>query len=258
EKHSQSTLEIEDYEGMLVDDFTTSTIERWLIGFDSVQEYRHIILLMDQVTWNILRPFWLRPKNITIVKVPLALDPSMPMTVGVLKEFKYNYYSLLLGDYRKREAQEQEPSLEDRLRLIPKAWCEVQAHTIQRCFKSFLESIRKRPQRLCEFIPFGRLDYIAEKLSPLSTFCFDELKDNDGHESRLSQAVKDAYPGAQNTVLQYYLNQDNDTGPSGLLRAKIREMQHHQDFMDCFGSLVFNQVRIHQQKPQERPEIIAY
>ncbi|KAF9994299.1 hypothetical protein BGZ65_010082, partial [Modicella reniformis] len=184
-----------------------------------------------------------------IVNVPSVPDTSMPMTVGVLKEFKHNYYGLLLGECRSREAQEQESRLKDKLRLIRRAWREVQGYTIRHCFKSFLQCLRK-------FAPStttSRIFYIMEKPSFSGIFWPDKLQDNDGHESRLLQAVKDAYPGAQDTVLRYYLNQDGDTGPSSLLRAKIREMQDHQDFMNCFGSLVFNQVSIHQAKRPRNP-----
>ncbi|KAF9947181.1 hypothetical protein BGZ65_009041, partial [Modicella reniformis] len=60
----------------------------------------------------------------------------------------------------------------------------------------------------------------------------------------LPQAVKSAYSSIPGSVLlQYYQTRDNDTGPSNFLRAKILEMQHHEDFEDYFRPPIFGGVR---------------
>ncbi|KAF9979713.1 hypothetical protein BGZ65_006114 [Modicella reniformis] len=58
----------------------------------------------------------------------------------------------------------------------------------------------------------------------------------DSEEFYMQQAVQKVYTSVPDTVLQYYLTQDSDIGPSSLLRVKILEMQHHEDFKDCFES----------------------
>ncbi|KAF9945096.1 hypothetical protein BGZ65_011183, partial [Modicella reniformis] len=169
------------------------------------------------------------------------------MAVELVKKFKQNYYYSILKACGRPGTQAQEPSLEDQLRLIPMTWLNIQGYTIQRSFKLFQESIRQQQQHLCEestpFKTSPTLDYIAENLSSLgmSESESDKLQYSDGYESRLSQVVKDAYPGAPETTLQYYLAQDNDIGPSNLIRAKVKEIQYHQDFASCFRSTYSSQ-----------------
>ncbi|KAF9941330.1 hypothetical protein BGZ65_004142, partial [Modicella reniformis] len=242
-RHRQTTCEIEGYEETEIygsaEDFTISTIERWLNGFNRTLKNRRILMLVDQATWNLFRTLEASSGNIVFVKVAMALDSSLPMAVELVKKFKQNYYYSLLEAYGRRGTQAQEPSLEDQLRLVPMTWLNIQGYTVQHAFKSLLEFIRQQQQHFRELAPFKpspTLDYIAERLSSLGTSRSDKLQDNDGHESRLSQAVKDAYPGAPETILQHYLAQGSDIGPSSLLRAKIQEMRHHQDFASCFGT----------------------
>ncbi|KAG0004990.1 hypothetical protein BGZ65_012230 [Modicella reniformis] len=248
-RHRQRIFVIEGFEEMEVDesadDFTTSTIERWLTEFDRALNNRRILLLVDQATWNLFRTLG-RSMNILIVKVPVELDSSLPMAVELTKEFKRRYYyRLLLRQYERPGTQAQEPSLKGQLGLIPRAWREVQGYKIQRSFKSFLESMREQQQCPYTFTPFTMsptLDYIAERLSSLSM----AGPDDDGHESRLSRAVTDMYPGASGIVLPYYLNQDSDTGPSSFLRVKVNEISHHRHFETSFKSSSSSQVRYHQ------------
>ncbi|KAF9932581.1 hypothetical protein BGZ65_004426 [Modicella reniformis] len=245
--HRQNIPAIEGYEETEVkgstEDFTISTIELWLKEFDSALN-NCILLLLDQATFNLFRTVKARSK-ILIFKVPVVLDSSLPMSVGMVKEFKQNYYYNLLREYKPRGTQAQEPSLEGQLRLIPRAWREVQKCTIRRSFKSFSESIRERQQR--GPIPFESptLEHVLEGLSTLGISGSDELQNNDAHESRL-RAVKYAFPDAPDIVVQYYLTQDSDIGPSSLLHAKIQEMKYRQDFGSYFESSNSDQVRYHQ------------
>jgi hypothetical protein len=59
----------------------------------------------------------------------------------------------------------------------------------------------------------------------------------------LSQELRKALPFAPDTVIQYYLTQEAEIGPSRFLRTKIQEMRHHEDYEGCFGSLSFGHVR---------------
>ncbi|KAK3809328.1 MAG: hypothetical protein J3Q66DRAFT_373602 [Benniella sp.] len=60
-------------------------------------------------------------------------------------------------------------------------------------------------------------------------------------EKDRSFELRKIFPNVPDTVIQYYLTQEADVGPSSFLRTKVHEMQHHEDFGGCFGSPNFGQ-----------------
>ncbi|KAF9954794.1 hypothetical protein BGZ65_003820, partial [Modicella reniformis] len=224
------------------EDRVDSSFKEWLTKFDRGLN-RPIVLFLDQAVWDTLtnglwrlnesqqllqstpmgaskhsQSFEASLKYITIVKVPTPFAACLPTAVGLVKEFKRNYLRSCLEEY----AQKRATTIFKYLRLIRHAWRGTRGSTVQHSFETILGSTSQSP--------------------------VDQLKPSlDTHppqtESDILQAVKKACPSMPDTMLQYYLTQDNDIGPSGFLRKKIHEMRHHEDFMGCLGPHTSNQMR---------------
>ncbi|KAF9995131.1 hypothetical protein BGZ65_009241, partial [Modicella reniformis] len=213
------------------EDLKSSVFKDWLVRFNHVQ-VRPILLVLDQAMWDLLqrdpedtsepqqlhkcgRAEW---NNILIVKVPKNLATSLPMAAGLVKMFKRNYFRFLSED----------PFHRNHLLSISRAWHEIQKSTIQHSFEAILDSIRELQQGI---MPFQTSIDIKDDKEQIPQLIGSRT---DSEDFDLQQAVQKVYPSAPETVLQYYQTQDNDIGPSSLLRVKILEMQH--DFKDDFGS----------------------
>ncbi|KAF9363771.1 hypothetical protein BGX34_003378 [Mortierella sp. NVP85] len=249
-----------------VKDLTTLELVKWLEDFDKELD-RSIILILDLSTWNLLQlnpevhgeqdplaASRARLKNIVIVKVPEEHSACHPMATGLAREFKLLYVCFLLNldvDVDKRTAFRDETTFVDRLRLIRHAWFSVRDSTIGHSFEMIERSLQKWAGQHRLFLKSSTRKKNS-KASPLSRgMVIDEdprrhplprdrvnLIDKD-----LSRELRNAFPDVPDTVIQYYLTQEADVGPSSFLRTKVKEMQRHGDFEGCFGSFSFGQVR---------------
>jgi len=238
---------------------------KWLEDFDNELD-RSIVLILDLSTWSLLQPnpedhgeqnllpaLSARLMNIVISKVPKAHDAFHPMAAGLGQEFKLLYLCFLLGldvDVDKHATPREETTFVDRLSFIRDAWFSVRESTINQSFKTVEVSLRNwaGQHRSLESSIWNK----SSKVLPLSRgMVIDEdprrhplprdrtnLIDND-----LSREIRNAFPSAPDTVIQYYLTQEAEVGPSSFLRNKVREMQRDKDFEGCFRSSDLAQVR---------------
>ncbi|KAF9980058.1 hypothetical protein BGZ65_005608, partial [Modicella reniformis] len=255
-----------------VEDLKASTFEKWITDFDSSLN-RQVILAVDQKVWNLLgckpkepdrqQPQTTTPtelprlptvetkwKNILIIKVPTADATLLPMAVGLINEFKRDYFSLVLRGTTNSQIQTPDRTLQHRLELLSEAWFQVRRPTIEASFKTIVGSIEVERRRLKEAFPAFILqtptDFRNNNWGTTVFAMFQGMRVNQPtiqqtyrEEVDLLQVVKDVHLSVPRSVVQYYQNQDNDTGPSSFLRAKILEMQHHEDFKDYFGPPIF-------------------
>ncbi|KAK3809313.1 MAG: hypothetical protein J3Q66DRAFT_68827 [Benniella sp.] len=242
-----------------MEDLTASELAKWLEDFDKELD-RSIVLILDRSTWSLLQPkpeghdgqdplaaLNARLKNIVISKVPKTHDAFHPMAAGLGQEFKLLYLCFLLGldvDVDKRAMFREETTFVNRLSFIRHAWFSVRESIINRSFETVEASLRNWAghhqlslessiwSKNAKVLPLSRGTIIDEdpRRHPLPRDRTN-LIDND-----LSREVRNAFPSAPDTVIQYYLTQEAEIGPSYFLRNKVREMQHHKDFEGCFRS----------------------
>ncbi|KAK3809329.1 MAG: hypothetical protein J3Q66DRAFT_353531 [Benniella sp.] len=269
-----------------VEDLTTSELMRWLKDFDG-RLSRNISLVVDLPTWNLLQrnpeadgelrdplaSLRARLMNITIVKMPQLDTASHPMNCGLVREFKLLYYIYVLGidlDKKKREVCRQKTTLGQCLKFVRHAWFSVRSSTVKHSFEKIVELVRVQwtPQYRIAVRPgspgYGMHGY-RRSVTIMRDSIVSRVLDTDPQrqplirdranliDKDLSQELRKALPFVPDTVIQYYLTQEAEIGPSRFLRAKVQEMRHHEDFEGCFGSLSFGHVRrfgtIHLLKP---------
>ncbi|KAF8931627.1 hypothetical protein BGZ58_007510 [Dissophora ornata] len=152
--------------------------------------------------------------KVKVIKVPLQLHSLLPMAAGITEELKANYHVLLMEKWKSVVAQSVNIAIEDYLRLIPDAWSRVPESTFKRTFQKFIPD--------------------ESGSCPSDEPNVTEPDQKQSMVTKLQVALRDVSPAIPESVLQYYLNQDNDTGPSGFLRAKILEMNLPEDSECCF------------------------
>lgn len=218
---------------------TAVELEDWLWYIDK-DLIRPTLLVMDPYIWEllpyksevselqeqfeILNKKW---RNIRVIRVPRIHSASLPMAAGLARDFKRSYLNEILGQETK--PMKGQTLMEQRLFLISHAFLTpaIPAFRIRAYFKAIVGYIRGRIQQRQGVIPFQKgidLQLSDQAQGPISVN-IDQV---------FSESVKNANPELPDTVLQYYLAQDNSVGPSRLLRVRIQEMQLHEDFKSCF------------------------
>ncbi|KAF9984006.1 Tigger transposable element-derived protein 6 [Modicella reniformis] len=194
---------------------TASTFGDWLDSFDKLG--RPILMLLDQTTWDILQinsgdlrepnrrdsvpPMGSETSfpNITFVRPRSKAKALAPLAIGLVKEFKHNYFRYYLEERMKDRTNTWKPNANGYMDMINRAWEGIQKSTVHRCLE---EVTRDR---------------------------------DDCDDAALKEAVMKAYPKAPDYVQQYYLTQDDDIGPSIHLRTTLGKMQYSEDYKSCFG-----------------------
>ncbi|KAF9208612.1 hypothetical protein BGZ49_008272 [Haplosporangium sp. Z 27] len=222
-RQNEGVFVAEGYDGITLDhsteDATKASIENWLDELDEKLN-RDVLLFVDIDMWKLLgldrKKTTFLWKRIQLHKLQGLRSGMMPLSAEIMKEFKANYHTLLIERWRNGMKQSKDienmMSTEAQLKLLPEAWQMVHCSTVTNCF-----------QRL-----YSAYDSLSEGHQSNTTRTHVETK--------LTQALKSAFPTVPETVLQYYLIQDKDTGPSSFLRAKISELQRNCDFEMCFDT----------------------
>ncbi|KAI8363082.1 hypothetical protein B0O80DRAFT_5587 [Mortierella sp. GBAus27b] len=158
-------------------------------------------------------------KNIILVMAPIEHMVSLPMTAGLVQEFRCRYYYQVMST----ESTRTRTSILSN-GIIREAWDNVQGSAAtQRSFELLLTKVGS-----CTTWPAP-----SEILSP--------RKHNDAgidiakFDKVFPALARSVWGNIPDTMIQYYMTQDSHIGPSSLLRAKLQEMQHHEDYQGCFG-----------------------
>ncbi|KAF8919093.1 hypothetical protein BGZ58_004702, partial [Dissophora ornata] len=234
-RQSEPKFRTEDYNGKRIhgseEDLTTSIFTTWLKEFDMRLD-REVVLLLDNTVWDLTKGQSDSPKftlsKIKLSNIPSQLTASAPMSAGIIRTFKTSYNTLAFRKFCKTETLPQEPTkgstetkmLEDHLEFISDAWQDVQSSAIETSFQSAFAAIdpfRYQPQDL------------KGSRTNLS------MQDRDSAEAELSMLLRSAYPQIPDSVLQYYLTQDKDLGPSRFMWKALEAMQDHDDFASYLG-----------------------
>jgi hypothetical protein len=191
-----------------------------------------------------------RLKNIIIVKAPETHAGFHPMASGLAREFKLRYLDFVLGlnDSMKNVGPPHEKvSFNTYLNFISESWSSVHESTITLSFDNMLKNLsQKWHKRFRKFRllsapmrPSNRRVLKTRSVEhPMMIRGFADMGDDD-----LLQEFRYALPGVPDTMIQYYLTQEADIGPSSFLRTRIQGMRHHEDFESCFASPHFGHVR---------------
>ncbi|KAF9432628.1 hypothetical protein BGZ76_010529 [Entomortierella beljakovae] len=206
-RNNDKLFEADGYSGIMVDpsseEATKPSMENWLDNFNSSLE-NNILLSLDKALWDLLELDQNQSKWNHITFIQLKDSSTGPSGNGIMKEFKAAYHTLLIDDM-----MEKEPStgIENYLNLLSRAWMYVHKSTIKSCLGKLIKSET----------PVGE-------------------EQQQSQVENLGQKLKDFRPVVPHTVVQYYLVQDKDTGPSGLLREKISQLQRACEFEACFNT----------------------
>ncbi|KAK3809269.1 MAG: hypothetical protein J3Q66DRAFT_68323 [Benniella sp.] len=230
----------------------------WLVHFSRSRPVRRAtLLIVDQVMWDMIHDpadsderhnlvyVDRRFEHVLVIRVPKGHASFLPIAAGMVKEFKGNYLRFSLTACPGCGACRQDQGRLANLGSIDSAWIDVERPTIQRSFKAMVELINER-RRVHGVLPlqapFEHNEKARHIRTPYLVKPFPQPSSIDPEEW-FQRALKNAYRGVPDTVLQYFQTQDYDIGPSSFLRTRIREMLHEGNLEECFGSSYFGQLR---------------
>ncbi|KAF9172647.1 hypothetical protein BGX21_009508 [Mortierella sp. AD011] len=219
-RQSEGVFETEGYSDIMLDpsadDASKTSIENWLNNFAMNDKERKILLLVDTTLWELLsiglgKTLHQWNNKILLHKLQEPRNGMPSIGARIMKEFKANYHTLLVEKWAKNKPRNAEymADTEPHLKFIPKAWQSVHQETIKSCFRGLHSS--------------PSLSHAGHQTNAVQSA-------RTHVETKLSQVLKSAFPTVPDTVLQYYLIQDKDTGPSSFLRTQISELQKNCDF----------------------------
>ncbi|KAF8937438.1 Tigger transposable element-derived protein 2 [Dissophora ornata] len=248
-RHNSGVFEAEGYDDMAVDaaeeDLTASVFKDWLKKLDSsfsaYPDFNNAVIV-DEAFWNLLeidsRDSTYTFGKTMVIKVPKALNVLMPMGTGIVQELKANYHILSMETRDVTAGQSKEVALEDYLRLIPKAWSRVPKSILECCFKR---------------LKLRNVGFRASSRSQSSNDASLKPTIDAAVEEKLQAALKNVFFAVPDSIIDFYLNQDKDMGPSSFLRAKIQEMKLHGDFEQYFGTPYFGDPALHERESPAHP-----
>ncbi|KAF9351306.1 hypothetical protein BGX26_010655 [Mortierella sp. AD094] len=216
-RHSSRIDDSDCYDGMTVDpdheDLTSSGFHKWLQDFDGTLE-RNTLLLVNESLWELYKSNTPPLQHFKVLKVPTKHNIIYPITTNTIKAFKGNYLRLLAKLWSYAETSAHMPLitlLALKLGFVLSAWRETKD--------------RINLQELFRKMVYG--DRNTESGSP--TY-------EKSVEKELISAFKLTFPISDESQLKYQCSQDEDTGPTGLLRNLLREIQRHPEYSEGFRS----------------------
>ncbi|KAF8979323.1 hypothetical protein BGZ46_005610 [Entomortierella lignicola] len=181
-----------------------STFDRWLLSFDDSLN-QDTLLLVDNTTWDLINIDTefskIKLQRIKIVSIPQQFSPKLPINHGLAMRFKIKYSKTLLELNRGQlitPLEEDPEALKDYVNLIHRSWQDIPDSVVRSFFGEFFNSI-------------------------------DPSRDSQTSGIKLADDENDltlllSKHGMPQSIVEYYLSQDVDTGPSNFMYMIIHQM----------------------------------
>ncbi|KAF9208614.1 hypothetical protein BGZ49_008274 [Haplosporangium sp. Z 27] len=181
-----------------------STFDRWLLSFDDSLN-QDTLLLVDNTTWDLINIDMefskIKLQRIKIVPIPQQFSPKLPINHGLAMVFKIKYNKTLLELNRGQlitPLEEDPEALKDYVNLIHRSWQDIPDSVVRSFFGEFFTSI-------------------------------DPSRDSQTSGIKMADDENDltlllSKHGMPPSIVEYYLSQDADTGPSNFMYMIIRQM----------------------------------
>ncbi|KAF9204905.1 hypothetical protein BGZ49_004732 [Haplosporangium sp. Z 27] len=173
------------------------TFQSWLLYFEDTVE-KDTLLLISETLWSQLKVYDLPSlKKVWVTPIPAAYNEYLPMDARIAKEFKLRYHTFLYEASRSQSFSQL--SLAYQFQLILDSW-------------------RKIPLSIIKAYSIG---FLKKAGFPQGNSC---TSDSNTEGKTAEDLLKKAMKENDETLYQYYRNQDKNTGPTRQMREQVERV----------------------------------